>query len=112
MVMEELADYPRERRIGPVIINETTGKPWKRFNYRRMWASVSAAVGVPPGVWNMDLRAGGITEGLEAGADITMLGKAATHTQVQTTQGYVRDTLSKSRKVASLRARKRDQNAG
>jgi hypothetical protein len=41
-----------------------------------------------------------------------MLGKAATHTQVQTTQGYVRDTLSKSRKDASLRARKRDHNAG
>ncbi|BBF92681.1 hypothetical protein BLTE_13660 [Blastochloris tepida] len=104
MVVEELTLTPRDR-IGPVVVNETTGKPWKRDNFRRMWRSVAKAAGLPKGIWNMDLRAGGITEGLEAGADITMLGKAATHTQIQTTQRYVRDTLSKSRAVAQLRAK-------
>jgi hypothetical protein len=78
--------------------------------------TVARAAGVPDHVWNMDARAGGISEGDDAGADLNMLRSAAGHTQASTTARYVRGTIGKSRKVAELRqahreaARKHDVN--
>ncbi len=80
------------------------------------WRSITRATGVPDHVWDMDARAGGISEGDEAGADLDMLRSAAGHTRASTTARYVRGTMGKSRKVAELRqahreaARKHDVN--
>lgn len=107
MVAEELRFVPAEKRIGPVIVCETTGVPWRVRHFRETWREIATAAGVPDSVWCMDARAGGITEGSDAGADIEHLRKVATHSNISTTGRYNRDALSKSRKVAELRVLRR-----
>ncbi|APX84610.1 hypothetical protein BV511_07735 [Methylorubrum extorquens] len=111
MVVAELAHVPSSRRIGPVIVCETTGRPWRARHFREIWRECARAAGVSDDVWCMDARAGGITEGSSAGADLAHLSKAATHTNTITTSRYNRDALSKSRKVAELRVISRGGNA-
>jgi len=110
MVVDELREVPSQRRVEPIIVCETTGRPWRARHFREIWRECARAAGVPDGVWNMDARAGGITEGSEAGADIEHLRHAATHTNTSTTSRYNRDGLSKSRKVSHLRVISRSAN--
>ena len=116
LVYSTLALVPVHQRIGPLIIDEQAGRPYAAHAYTREWRSIARTAGVPDHVWNMDARAGGISEGDDAGADLDMLRSAAGHTQASTTARYVRGTIGKSRKVAELRqahreaARKHDVN--
>jgi integrase len=116
LVYSTLALVPAHQRVGPLIIDEQAGRPYAAHAYTREWRAVARAAGVPDHVWNMDARAGGISEGDDAGADLDMLRSAAGHTQASTTARYVRGTIGKSRKVAELRqahreaARKHDVN--
>ena len=103
-----LALVPLHQRVGPVIIDEKAGRPYAAHAYAREWRTVARAAGVPDHVWNMDARAGGISEGDDAGADLDMLRSAAGHTQASTTARYVRGTIGKSRKVAELRQAHRE----
>jgi len=103
MVYSLLAQVPASNRIGPLIIDEAAGRPYASHAYTREWRAVARAAGVPDYVWNMDARAGGISEGDDAGADLDMLRSAAGHSQSSTTVRYVRGTIGKSRKVAQLR---------
>jgi hypothetical protein len=64
---------------------------------------VARAAGIPDAVWNMDARAGAITEAEDAGADLDDARAAAAHTQASTTARYSRGAVGKSRKVATLR---------
>jgi len=66
-----------------------------------------AQAGVPANVWNRDTRAGGITEGGDAGVDIELLRHQANHQNISTTQRYNRHTLAKTQKVAELRVANR-----
>lgn len=110
MVVEELMHVPSQRRIGPMIVCETTGRPWRARHFREIWRECARDAGVPDDVWCMDARAGGITEGSDAGADLDHLRHAATHTNTSTTSRYNRDALSKSRKVSHLRVISRSAN--
>jgi hypothetical protein len=51
---------------------------------------------------NRDSRAGGVTEGSDAGADLEHLRQYASHSSVTTTARYSRKTLTKTRAVARL----------
>jgi hypothetical protein len=72
MVMEELkALLDRDEhfpRSGPIVVCESTGRPWKSAEYRRKWRIVANAAGVPGDVKNLDSRAG-ITFARIAGRD-------------------------------------------
>ena len=61
-------------------------------------------------------RAGGVTEGSDAGADLEHLRHHASHSSATTTALYSRKTLTKTRAVARLRVAHRevqeDQNGG
>ena len=103
IVLSVLCEIPNAARIGPLIIDETAGRPYAEHAYSREWRVVARAAGVPDQVWNMDARAGGISEGDDAGADLDDLRSHAGHTQASTTSRYVRGTIGKSRKVAELR---------
>ena len=103
LVMAEIEKVPPERRIGPMIINPTTGLPYKRLAYGRRWREIADAAQIPRDVWNMDSRAGGITEGSDAGADIEHLRHHAAHSNTTVTARYNRLTLQKTREVARLR---------
>lgn len=61
-LLELLQAIPEDRRVGPVIVNEKTGKPWRYRNYIAVFRKAARAAGVPDDVWSMDLRAGGATE--------------------------------------------------
>jgi hypothetical protein len=66
MVMEGLKKLGF-RASGPIIVEETTGLPYRVHKFRRCWREIATAAGVPKGVFNMDTRAG--TKGaIDAGA--------------------------------------------
>ncbi|KMO18027.1 hypothetical protein [Methylobacterium platani] len=64
---------------------------------------MARAAGIPSHIWNMDARAGAITEAEDAGADLDHIRLAAAHSQAATTQRYSRGAVGKSRRVAELR---------
>jgi len=103
LVLKCLETIPANRRIGPLIVDETAGRPYAESAYGREWRIVAKAAGIPDHVWNMDARAGAITEAEDAGADLDHIRSAAAHAQVSTTVRYLRGAVGKSRKVAELR---------
>lgn len=108
IVQAVLSKLPDASRVGPLIIDENTGRPYAEHAYAREWRIVARAAGIPDRVWNMDARAGGISEADDAGADLDSIRSAAGHTQASTTARYVRGTIGKSRKVAQLRQAHRE----
>lgn len=68
-------------------------------------ALIANSAGIPKNVWNMVARAGGISE---AGAELDEIRSSAAHSQTSRTIRYVRGTIGKSRKVATLRAAHRN----
>jgi hypothetical protein len=92
-----------DKRIGPMVKDEGSGLPYRYRHYARCWRKVATAAGIPLNVWNRDTRAGGVTEGSDAGADIEHLRHHATHANIATTGRYNRRTVEKTRKVAELR---------
>ena len=109
-VLEELDRVPRERRIGPLIISEKTGEPYKHRTFTQTWRKVADKAGVPKAVWNMDARAGAISEAYDAGAVETDVMKHAGHRNRQTSARYNRGSIDQTSRVARLRQTKRSEN--
>jgi len=103
LVLDLLERVPVEQRQGPLIIDENAGRPYAESAYGREWRIVARVAGIPNEVWNMDARAGAITEAENAGADLDHIRSAAAHSQASTTQRYSRGALGKSQRVAELR---------
>jgi integrase len=115
MVLEEFeiifgstdrADLPAS---GPVIC-EIDDHPYYSTEFRRKWRKAANDAGVPKHVKNMDTRSGAITEAAEAGADMEMVRKAATHSNVAQTQNYSRNDAKATAEVMALRAARRNKN--
>jgi hypothetical protein len=66
----------------PLIVDETAGRPYAEHAYAREWRAVARKAGIPDTVWNMDARAGGISEADDAGADLDMIRSAAGHSGI------------------------------
>jgi len=109
-VLEEIERVPREKRIGPMIISERTGEPYKHRTFTQTWRKVANKAGVPKAVWNMDARAGAISEAYDAGAGETDVMKHAGHKNRQTSARYNRGSLEQTSRVARLRLAKRSEN--
>ncbi|MBX9990921.1 integrase [Phreatobacter oligotrophus] len=108
-----LEAVPAERRVGPLIVDEVAGRPYAEFGYAREWRAIARLAGIPDSVWNMDARAGAITEAEDAGADLDTIRGAVGHTQSSTTARYSRGAIGKSRDVATLRiAHRKGENRG
>ena len=103
LVMSLLAQIPAEQRIGPLISDETAGRPYAEFAYARDWRVIAREAGIPDHVWNTDARAGAITEAEDAGADLDTIRGSVGHAQAATTARYSRGAIGKSRKVAQAR---------
>ncbi len=93
---------PLPERVGPIVIDEKSGRPYARDGYAREWRVIAEAAGIPNTIKNRDARAGGISEADDAGADIEQIRSAAAHSQASTTARYIRGTIGKSRQMASL----------
>ena len=87
----------------PLIVDETEGRPYAEHAYAREWRKVARAAGIPDSVWNMDARAGAITEAEDAGADLDEVRSSVGHTNASTTVRYSRGAIGKSKKVKQMR---------
>jgi hypothetical protein len=61
MILEEIDRVPKKARRGPMIVDERTALPYNGMvftNYCKR--EIRPAAGIPAGVWNRDIRAGGI----------------------------------------------------
>lgn len=112
LVLDLLERVPPDQRFGPLIIDEAQSRPYAESSYGREWRIVARAAGIPNHVWNMDARAGAITEAEDAGADLDHIRSAAAHSQTSTTQRYSRGAIGKSRRVAELRLAYRNLRNG
>lgn len=106
-IMSELTGIPAERRIGPMILDEGSGKPWRKSHFSRTFRKIADKAGWPKDVWNMDSRAGAVSEAFEAGAQAEDVMKAASHTQLSTTMRYNRGKIVQTSRVAELRVARR-----
>lgn len=111
MVQEDLARIPLEQRSGPLIIDHETGLPYRYQSFHEAWRADFKAAGLPPTLWNRDLRAGGVTEGGKAGASKDDRRKLAGHTREETTELYDRDMLEAHRRVMAARTNHRKNEA-
>ena len=111
-LLVELERIPVERRVGPIVINEMTGLPYFPEQCRHYFRVIAREAGIPDHIWNMDARAGAVTEAYEAGASTEGAMALAAHTQVSTSRRYVRDTLEQSSRVEQLRVKSRQRTDG
>jgi hypothetical protein len=102
-VMEELQRTPATRRIGPVMLDERTGKPYRQREFARRFREVARAAGVSDTIWNMDARAGAVTDAYDKGAREVDAMDLGTHTQLATNRRYSRNRLAATSRVAVLR---------
>lgn len=94
--------------LGPLIVSEKTGIPYRENYYAQDWREIAKAADVHKNVWSMDARAGSICEAEEATGDLDAARKMAGHTTPKTTLVYVRnDDLANNRRVAEARAKMR-----
>ncbi|WP_142249700.1 integrase [Bradyrhizobium sp. UNPF46] len=114
LVLQVLPLVPADKRVGPLIIDENSGRPYAEDAYAREWRVIARSAGIPDEVKNSHARAGAISEADDALAPIEEIQSSAGHTQQSTTRRYIRGTIGKSRHVAELRqlhrARKQDEN--
>jgi hypothetical protein len=103
MVMAELGDIPTLSRIGPVILDERTGNAYRQREFARRFRTIARAAGVPDHIFNMDARAGAVTDAYNKGAGPTDAMDLATHTQLATSRRYSRDRQAATDRVAALR---------
>jgi hypothetical protein len=108
-ILSEISRLPTERRIGPVILDEGSGKPWKKSHFSRTFRKVARKAGWPDDIWNMDSRAGAVSEAFEAGSQAEDVMKAASHTQLTTTMRYNRGKIVQTSRVAELRVARRNR---
>lgn len=90
-------------RIGPVIVGERTEMPYTRNGWTEAFIRCRRAAGIPEDVKMMDTRAGGLTEAGQLGLDPFILRDAAGHSQVSTTDRYIRGRSESITKVVRLR---------
>jgi hypothetical protein len=111
MIVEEIERIEPARRVGPLIVAEHTGLPYRYETFRRAWRRDAEVAGIPRNVWNRDLRAGGVTEAREAGASTDDVAKTAGHTDKRTTaRVYDRAALEAARRVSRARVGNRHKN--
>ena len=118
-VARDLKSYPlvaealkafRMPDIGPVVIDEGRGKPYRGDRYNDKFRKVRDAAGVPSNVWSMDSRAGAVSETVEATGSLEDARDLATHTTTKTTRLYSRgDGLTSSRRIAEARIENRSK---
>jgi hypothetical protein len=103
----ELDRVPLDRRVGPLVINEQFGVPYSAEQYRKSFREIARAAGIPDTVWNMDARAGAITEAWESGAEPASVMAMATHTQMSTSRRSNRSNVEQISRAARLRLERR-----
>lgn len=108
MVTAELAKIAEADRHGPLVVNPD-GRPYNDQVFTKLWRAVRERAGLPEGLWNRDLRAGGVTEAEMAGASAEDRAKLAGHSKKVNEDIYSRDRLAASDRVVEARERFRSR---
>lgn len=96
-----------ERPVGPVILSiRSGGLPYTTSGWSQAWARMRIDAKIPQNIWLMDLRAGGVTEAKNLGADPYALRDAAQHSNISTTSRYSRDRSEGANNIVQLRQAK------
>lgn len=109
LVWPLLQAVPHDERRGAVI-KTRKGHPITAKSYRWTFRMIADKAGLPKDVWNMDSRAGAVTEALEAGVDKTKVQRGATHATPQMTERYDRGVEATVLEIAEARQAKRSRN--
>ena len=96
---------------GPIIVCETTRRPWSRAEFGVRWRQAARAAGIPDNVQNRDSRPGAATEAILAGADKEMTQKLMGHARGETTDIYIRGKREIRSQIAELRSKVRERVA-
>lgn len=100
-----LLETPMDERVGPVIVLDH-GKPPKAGVISRGFKKIVRDLGLPDDLRISDARSGGITEA-KSMVDPLTLRDAAQHTQMGTTDRYVRNRSDAANKVVAIRGGKK-----
>ena len=103
---ERLLELRPEFARGPVIVGERLRKPYTRSGRVQAWRRFRKAAGVPEAVQMRDTRPGAITEAGELGLAPVLLRNFAQHTQIGTTDIYLRERSGDANMVVELRVQK------
>ncbi len=90
--------------VGPLFMSQQ-GLPYDQTTWARVWARFRKAAGVPDEIKVTDLRASGVTEAKDAGANHFALRDAAQHTDMNTTSRYARGRSEAAGQIIELRQR-------
>lgn len=104
-IRERLLQIPEGQRIGPVIVMED-GLPPRHGRMSHQFRKVRKSLELPEYLQIRDTRSGGITEAKEL-VDGFALRDAAQHTQITTTDTYVRGRSETANNVVQLRQKAR-----
>lgn len=107
MIAEELAHWPPEKRTGPIVVNRQ-GRPFMPDMFRQAWTQDRETAGLPSTLWNRDFRAGGLTEGSNAGVSTDDLAKVAANSPRVNRQVYQRNLIEAGQRFAEARKRARE----
>lgn len=97
MVMAELRRLIGTFPNGALVVNEHNGRPYTDYEFRRKWRICAVTAGVPDAVFNMDTRAGAISEAFDGEADPDFIRETSAHSDLATTQGYNRGSHRRKR---------------
>lgn len=95
---------------GAVIVNTVTGMPYDASEFRRKWRLIANKAGLPKEVKNMHSRHGGVTEAIQAGAPPDQVRRAATHSNIKTTEGYMSEDINADAAANVMRLRVAGRN--
>jgi site-specific recombinase XerD len=101
---------PQAERTGALV--KAYGEPIRTRSYRKWFREIAKTAKISDSVWNMDARAGAVTEALEAGAEKTAVQRAATHASAAMTERYDRTAETAPLAVAEARSRARRTRSG
>lgn len=109
LLLELLQQTPAAERAGPIMICETTGRPWKDKHYTDTFRDLARLAGLPDDVWSMDMRAGAATEA-DGIVGITLEDmKAAGGWKGDSVNRYRRAPQRRAQNVVKLRQKAREQ---
>ncbi len=102
-----IQQVPQHEREGAII--KAYGEPIRERSYRKWYREIANQAGIPKDVWNMDARAGAVTEALEAGATEKQVQRTATHSSPIMTSRYDRTAVTAPAAVADARRNARSK---
>ncbi|NRB32761.1 MAG: hypothetical protein HRU27_19405 [Rhizobiaceae bacterium] len=104
LVQRVIQEYPLPK-VGPLIVSEDTGKPWRENYYATQWRKIANEADVPEKIWSMDSRSGALSEAAKV-VHKEIVQDLAGHTTPKMTDKYLRNSPLEANRLAARARRK------